>query len=200
MLLLNANKISAGQIAVLYCESIGGPGGCIADLNGRLNSFNDRDFLRKFLPYLRQSQFFVFTKMVVEIDQDTSKVFLDGYDLITMENKNISVYVPFDKIGMNNALRELNEGRSYTYTQIRKFGNYYLIRLDGAGNEYPLEVKSFKPKVRQIIPKPPIIIPIDPSDVEGEFTPNVIPEIFSETNIKKLLIPALIVGAFFLLN
>lgn len=201
MLLLNANKISAGTIGSYYCEGESNPGSCRTDVTGRLNFFNDRDFLRSFLPYLRQSQFFVFTKTVVEIDQDSSKIILDGYDIINGKRKTISFYVPYDQVGMNNALKELNEGRNYTYTQIRKAGNYFIIRLDGKGNDYPLKVKSFKPKVIRITPKPPVIIPDPLVGPTGEYDPNAMAGIFSETNIKNLLIPALLVaGAYFLLN
>lgn len=210
MLESNENKILAGHIAARYCLfktlSAAGKARCRVAILIRLNFFNDNNFLKGFLPYISRSQFFVFTRTVVEINQDESQVFLDGYDIITEANKSLNVIVPYYQIGMNDILRVLNKKQRSDafYTSLGKVGKYFVVRLDGVGNNYPNNIKSYIPPLpKRIMPDPPVGPPVGPPEPgetgytgeggeggEGE----------DSSVLKKLLIPALLAAAYFFMG
>lgn len=196
MLFLNKNKISAVQIGNSYCSNKENAAACSTDLVKRLNFFNDKTFMNSFVPYIRYSQFFVFVRSIKEINQDESDVYLDGFDIVTKQNKSIRIRgVPFDQIGINSVLKILNEKGSL-YRNLGKVGKYFIIRLDGIGNNYPQTVKEFVPEpTKRIIPKPPIV----PSDISPPVYPGG--ALFAGLDVQKLLVPAgLLIAVYFLMN
>lgn len=159
MLLLKKNKTIAGLIATAFCSGKVNSGKCIIDLIGRFNFFNDYIFVYSFLPFIKNSKFFVFIRRVETYNQDEDKVFLDGFEIITGENKSIVTYVLRSAGGFNNIIRAINEKRSVgSYASIGKVGKYFIVRLDGVGNSYPQKVRLFGSPV----PKPPAKLPIIP--------------------------------------
>ncbi len=174
MLLLNKNKISAFQIAKSFCKDKGGSLECTRELIKRLNFFNDNNFTKSFLPAIGSSRFFVFVMSVTPINRYEGDVYLDGYEIVTKKNKSIQVRVRYDQIKFNSVLKVLNlkVGAPYYFT-IGKFGDYFIVRLDGTGNDYPQSVKSFVPVIpERIIPDPPESpeSPSDPGSQQGPVT------------------------------
>jgi len=162
MLLLNKNKNLAAQIATSFCIGKINPTTCIADLKRRLNFFSDNIFVYSFLPFIKNSSFFVFIRRVETLNQDEDKVYLDGFEIITGENKSIVTVVLRSAGGFNNIIRAINEKmRIGSYTSIGKVGKNFIVRLDGVGNSYPQNVRLFGLPV----PKPPVKFPVIPVPV-----------------------------------
>ncbi len=162
MLLLKKNKTIAGSIATAFCSGKANPGTCIVDLIERFNFFNDYIFVYSFLPFIKNSKFFVFIRRVETYNQDEDKVYLDGFEIITGENKSIVTYVLRSAGGFNNIIRAINEKmRVGSYASIGKVGKNFIVRLDGVGNSYPQKVRLFGLPV----PKPPVKFPVIPEPV-----------------------------------